>query len=142
MKLGAILNKFFRLPVKTGELVAFVILWVAVFLIFKLIRDGILIVLKMNAHPGFDQWAGFVMAVGRGVLICSLTFVLFSVSGIDYLVKNSEHSLSGAYCRDLSLNIYQGCYDGLIKKFFEGEKLNAKVFKPREDDQNANQDPK
>ena len=112
--------------------VGFGFLWILVVLIFKLVRDALLILFKMQANSAFDQWAGFAIALGRGALICSLTFMLLYVSEIKELAKYLNRSLSGPYLSNLSLGVYEACYYSLVSKFFEHEQLNSAVFKLRD----------
>ena len=118
-----------------ANIVAFGFLWILIVLIFKLIRDAILILFKMQAKASVDQWLGFFVSLGRGVLICSLTFMLFYASEIKELAQYSTRSLSGPYLSNLSLDVYEGCYNSLVSRFFEHEKLNMTLFNLRKLDQ-------
>ncbi len=115
-----------------ADTVSFALLWIVVVLIFKLVRDALLLLFKMHANPAIDQWGGFIVALSRGVLLCSLTFMLVYVSGVKYLVKYANRSLSGPYLRELSLDVYQGCFEGFVSKFFERENLNIRIFEVRD----------
>src|SRR4051812_18706090 len=49
------------------EMVTLLALWFILMTAFKFLRDGILMLFKMETtHQGFDKYAGGVLAVGRG----------------------------------------------------------------------------
>ena len=110
-------------------LLSYVLLWLFVVLIFKIFRDGWMIVLKTEAHASINKWGGFFFGLIRGVLVCGLTFQLLFVSDNKYLMKNAKTSMSGFYLMDLSPGIYGGFFDNFISKIFPQEGKNEEVFK-------------
>ncbi len=124
-----LLNDSVALPYKAGEVLSFILIWVLTILIFRLIREGWLLVLKSEAKSGFSQWLGGFVAIIRSGLICGLLFFLIFLFGNATLDTFAEKSATGFYLRDLSLQVYRASYDGVISKFFPDEVVNKKAFK-------------
>jgi hypothetical protein len=40
----------------------FCVIWFVTVVIFRLIRDGLLMMFKVDAHPALDQWGGAILA--------------------------------------------------------------------------------
>ena len=116
------------------DLVIFVVLWIAVTLFFKFFRDGILLLFKVETtHQGFDKYAAGILAVGRGILVCSLT--IFSILLVNNLsmTRMTVHSYSYKIAGRADLITYNFLYKNLVNKLFTGEHYNsaaAKVLQP------------
>lgn len=117
-----------HLPLGMANIVAYGTLWGVVVLVFKLVRDGVLVLLKIEAHSGFDKWGGMVLAAGRAVLLSSLTLLFLSAATVGYFTKNLEKSLMASRVIRVAPGIYEGLYDGVVSKFFPDEKLNTFAF--------------
>ncbi len=113
----------------TAKVFFFLLLLTIVLLVFKLVREGSMVVIKMEAHPILDKWGGLIVSVVRGLLICSLVLVFFQVWDLEILNKHVKKSLLSSYVNDLSPGFYETCFNGFISKFFPNEKLNLSVFK-------------
>ena len=120
-----------RLPISEAiaQSLCFGLLWLLVFLIFKLIREGMMLMLKMEAHPLLDKWGGLLVSFLRSILIGSLALVFLQVLGVEYITKNVKKSFVNSYLFDISPKVYEAWYDGFVDKFFPSEKLNLSVFK-------------
>ncbi|OGX06056.1 MAG: hypothetical protein A2Z88_02980 [Omnitrophica WOR_2 bacterium GWA2_47_8] len=125
---GETLNEYVFIPEMIQEPLAFVILWLTVALIFKLVGDGWTLMLRVQAHPVIDRWFGVFTGILRGFLVCSLTLVFFMVVDNEYLAKSTRRSFSGVYFIDVAPRIYHFVYDQVVSKYFPSEKLNLKVF--------------
>ena len=108
--------------------IAYAFLWFTVIFVFKLIRDGITTVFKVEAHSLFDKWGGLVIAIGRGLLISSLAVFFLLTPRVEYFKKTIEHSVMGSRLVHVAPKFYESCYDGLVSKFFPHEELNKSVF--------------
>ena len=127
-------SKFFQdkvhLPESAGDLFSFILLWGLVTFVFKLIRDGFELLIKMEAaHSAFDKWGGLVLSMIRGLLIGSLTVLCLRVTGMEYFTKNLEKSLTGVKLASISPQLYEATYNNFVSKFFPSEELNKSVFK-------------
>lgn len=119
-----------RIPVSESLLVVlcFGFLLTIVLLLFKLIREGTMLIFKIQAHPLLDQWGGLTISILRSLLVGSLILISLQVVGIEYLQKNGEKSFFNPYLFDLSSKFYEASYKGFVSKFFPNEKLNPAVF--------------
>ena len=107
--------------------IAFILLWFLVVLVLKFIRDGVLLLMKVEAHSVLDRWSGVFLAAGRAALICGLFFSLIVVSGNKPLIKSAKKAFLGFYLLDISPQVYNGIFDGLVIKFFPEEQKNERV---------------
>lgn len=99
-------------------------LWFAAVVVFKLFRDGILLLFKVEAHSAIHRWGGVLMAVGRGLLIGSLTVLLLHVARFEYFEKNLEKSLTASRLVPIAPRVYEGVYNIFVSKFFPQEELD------------------
>lgn len=116
------------LPEKIAEIFCFILIWVSTILIFKLIREGWLLVLKSEAKSGFSQWLGGFVAVVRCAFICGLLFFFIFLVGNRTLNIFAKKSVTGFYLLDLSPRVYKAAYDGILIKFFPEEAFNEKAL--------------
>ena len=127
-RLGELLHKYFWVPAGGQNVTAYVLLWSVVVLAFKFLRDGWMLIIKMEAQPAIDKWGAVIVATFRGLLICSLVFVLFLLTGNKYMSKKARHSFTGFYLIDLAPSIYNAVYDGFVGKLFPHEEKNKEAL--------------
>jgi len=121
----------FALSKASVDCLAFLLLWLTVAIIFKLFREGVALLQgkpQDNAGKSGSQWLAFLLALARGVLVCSLIFTGLLISDRKTIVKSARQAVSAVVLQDLTINIYQGTYDGLISKIFPAEEFNDKVL--------------
>lgn len=110
-------------------LLIFAALWLIVAVFFKFLRDGILVLFKIETnHQGFDKYAAGVVAVGRGILVCSLTIFLILLAHNSRLTAMTAHSFSYKIVGRAGVNTYSFLYKHLVDKLFEGEHYNASAL--------------
>ena len=115
-----------NMPWKYWYLVIFAGLWFAVLFIFKFIREGILLLFKVETnHQGFDKYAAGIVAVGRGILICSLTIFLVLLVHFGPLSRMALHSFSFKIAGHAAVSTYSFLYNNLVDKLFAGTHYNA-----------------
>jgi uncharacterized membrane protein required for colicin V production len=108
------------------DLVIFACLWLAVALFFKFFREGIILLFKVETtHQGFDKYAAGVVAVGRGILVCSLTIFLLLLTHNGPVVRMTLHSYSYKIAGRAALSTYSFLYHHLVEKLFVGEHYNT-----------------
>jgi len=108
------------------DLVVFAGLWFAVAFFFKFFRDGILLLFKVEAnHQGFDKYAAGIVAVARGILVCSLTIFLILLAGNGLVTRMALHSYSYKIAGRAAVSTYSFLYNNLVDKLFAGEHYNA-----------------
>ncbi|MFA5059025.1 MAG: CvpA family protein [Candidatus Omnitrophota bacterium] len=131
-KLADFLNEKIHLSLSVAEFIAFGSLWVIVMVVFKFLRDGFLMLLHIEAHSVLDRWGGLVLSVVRALLLCSLTLLFLTVTGVEYFKKNIDKSLTGERLLSLSPKIYEVSFNGLVKKFFPDEEINGAALDLRD----------
>jgi uncharacterized membrane protein required for colicin V production len=108
------------------DLVIFAGLWFAVLFFFKFVREGILFLFKIETnHQGFDKYAAGVVAVGRGILVCSLTIFLILLTHNRPVTRMTLRSYSFKIAGHAAVSTYSFLYNNLIDKLFAGEHYNA-----------------
>jgi len=108
------------------DLATFAGLWVAVTFFFKLLRDGILFLFKVEAnHEGFDKYAAGIVAVVRGILVCSLTIFLILLAHNGPVTRMTLHSYSYKIAGRTAVSTYSFLYNNLVEKLSAGEHYNA-----------------
>ena len=108
------------------DLVMFAGLWVAVMFLFKIFRDGLLLLFKVETnHEGFDKYAAGIVAVARGILVCSLTIFLILLVHNGPVTRMTLHSYSYKIAGRAAVSTYSFLYNNLVDKLFAGEHYNA-----------------
>ena len=101
-------------------------LWFAVLFFFKLFRDGMLALFKVETnHQGFNKYAAGVVTVARGILVCSLTIFLILLTYNGPLTRLALHSYSYKIAGRAAVNTYSFLYKNLVDKLFTGQHYNA-----------------
>jgi uncharacterized membrane protein required for colicin V production len=110
------------------DLVLFAALWLVVALFFKLVKDSLLYLFKVETtHQGFDKYAAGVVAVGRGILVCSMTMFLILLAHHAPLSRMTLRSYSYKIAGHAAVSTYSFLFNHLISKFCVGEHYNAAV---------------
>ncbi|MDE1920257.1 MAG: CvpA family protein [Candidatus Omnitrophica bacterium] len=115
-----------HLPWAYWDLLVFVCLWIIVAVVFKFLRDGILFLFRVETtHEGFDKYAAGVVAVGRGILVCSLTLFLILMVHDGPLTRMVRSSYSYKIAGHAAVGTYGFIYNNLVDKLFPAEHYNA-----------------
>ena len=125
---GGWLHKNIFIPEAIQDILAFVVVWLTVYVIFKLIINGWSLIFRIEAQATVNQWGGAVIAAARSLFVCGMTFMFLFLSGNDYIKKISQQSFTGFYLTDFSPRTYRFIYDNFVAKFFPEEQLNEKAF--------------
>jgi uncharacterized membrane protein required for colicin V production len=126
---GELLARLLPIPLHYMELISFLALWMVVVLVFKVIRDGWMLIIKTEAQEAFNKIGGALTGVFRGLLVCGMTVLVFFLSSNHYVIKSTNSSFSGSYLSSFSTGIYESCFDNVIGKFFPEEKKNLSALK-------------
>ncbi len=111
------------------EFVAFA-LWAAVaFVLFFLIREGWLLLFKVERKSIFNKWTGAVFSLVTSYFLCGLIFLAFVLLNNDFVRQQVDSSLSRAVWSKTSGNLYKACYGAVVRPFFPGEQPNPQVMK-------------
>ncbi len=108
------------------DLLMFADLWCAVVIFFKFFRDGVLFLFKVEPkHQGFDKYAAGVVAVGRGILVCSLTIFLILLTHNGPVTRMTLRSYGYKIAGRAAVGTYSFLYNNIVDKLFAGEHYNA-----------------
>ncbi len=119
------------------DLVIFAGLWFIVFFAFKYIREGIQFLFKVETnHEGFDKYAAGIVAVGRGILICSLSIFLVLLVRNAPLSRMTLRSYSYKIAGHAAVGTYSFLYNNIVDKLFAGGHYNAATAKVLHPDRN------
>lgn len=126
--LAAWLAKMTTLSDGCWAIVMFAGLWMAVCVAFKFIREGILVLFKIETnHQGFDKYAAGILASGRGILVCSLTIFLILLMNNGPVTRMTVHSYGYKISGRAAVGTYSFLFNNLVDKLWAGEHYNAAV---------------
>lgn len=123
------LHEQFRIQTAFTDIFSFGFLWGFIILVAKLVRDTLLMLVHIEPQGPLNKWGGLILGVVRGLLLASLTLVYFEFTNIDSLKKYVHSSVLGKRLVRMAPDMYEGCYEGLIVKFFPKEELNKSILK-------------
>lgn len=114
---------------KVCEFVAFVICAAVAFLLFFFIREGWLMLFQVERKSVFNRWTGGILSLATSYFVCGLIFLALVLFNNDFVRQQVESSLSRAVWSKTSGKVYKACYGAVVRPFFPGEKINAKMLK-------------
>lgn len=117
---------FLELP--TVAILVFFLIWSLTTLVMKLIREGVLLVFLIQAHPLVDRCGGALLGALRGLVVCGMVFYVFLLSYNPSIIKVARESVSRSAVAYLPAGIYAGIFNGLVVKFFPYEKINNEAI--------------
>ena len=114
---------------KVYEFVAFV-LWMAIaFVIFFFVREGWLLLFKIERKSVFNMWTRAILSLVTSYFLCGLIFLAFALLNNDFVRQQMESSLSRAVWIKTSGKVYKAFYGAVVQPFFPGEQPNPQVMK-------------
>jgi len=116
-----------RMPLEFSEFIIFLVLAIAGYCIFILLRSIFYRFLKMEAVSGLNKWGSLVLGVARGILLVSLIMFMMFISSIGYLRDSVRASYSGKRLFMIAPDTYACLWKGAASKFAAGEKFNDNV---------------
>jgi uncharacterized membrane protein required for colicin V production len=126
--LAAIINKSTQFSIGILEFAVFIGLWGAVMLVMKLLRSGLLMLFKAETtNPGFNQYAAGILAVGRGLLLCSLAIFAVLLMRQDGLGRMALNSFAYQIAGKAAPGSYAFLQHQVIGKLWENVKYNDAV---------------
>lgn len=121
------------MPLDFFDFIFFIILFLLGYAIFILLRETFTHLVKTEVLPKLNAWGGFILGIGRAVLLSSLIIYMLAISSINYLKNSVVTSYSGKSLFRVSVLAYTTIWDKFMSKFMAKEKLN-KIFREIEDD--------
>lgn len=125
--LSGLLTSFTSSPLVIAVCVTFLLFWLFLFLLCKIIRDGLLMVFSIEAQAFVDKWGGALVALARACLVASMVLFFFLLTENSYLEGMTARSLSGRYLAPVSPGVYRTIHESLVAKLFSGDRLNSEV---------------
>jgi uncharacterized membrane protein required for colicin V production len=117
-------------PWKYYDLVAATLLAGIVVFVFKLIRDGLVLLFKAETtHQGFDKYSAGVVGIGRGILICSLMMFLLLLLYNGAMTRTIFRSYSYKIAGHAAVGTYGFLYNNIVGKLSSGGHYNAAAVK-------------
>jgi len=110
------------------QVFVFLTLWLLVTLVFKIVRDGLMMLFSIQANPQLDQWGGACIAILRGLVVCSMTLFALLLTQHASVVKVAQKSFSRHVVSNLSMGIYALIEQGIVAKFFPEEAINEEAI--------------
>jgi len=121
-----------KVPLAFLDFVFFVLLAVAGYVVFALVRTAFDRLIKMQAVASLNKWGGFFLGIGRGILLVGMVVFTLAISSISYLRLSAQRSYLGARAFEIAPATYRWMWDVLASKFFPGEKFNDTVREVQE----------
>lgn len=112
-----------------AEMFAFCLLSVLFFVAFALISNGWDLILRIKSFGWLDNWGNVALSMVRGYFICSMIFLALLLTGNEQVGTLAVKSVSRVIFQKGAVSFYRATYGGIIKDFFQAEKINEKVFK-------------
>ena len=121
--------KYLLMPDTIHRLFAYGMSAFLIVFLFVLIREGWMIILKMELHPKIDKIGAMVCSLIRAYLVCGLVFLAFYIPRHDNLTKAAEGSFSKPFLKYASFSVYQSIFNRSIEAHFKKETINQDLIK-------------
>ncbi len=131
--LGLFLRERFFIPAAVSDFAAFAVLTVTAMIVFFLIREGWLIVFKIEVKSAINKWGGSLLSLATSLLICSLLLLTLTLLNNSYIDQHLRDSLSRFLLKSPSVTVYKACHKMLVYPFFPEEPVNAQAVKLAEE---------
>jgi len=127
---GSFLKDNFSFLSKVAYIIAFATVASLSLLIFLLIREGWLLILRVTEHNKLDRGIGIVLAAVQGYIVAGLVVFGILVTNNLYAIEDVRSSMSDVvlHIRHVSVDIYKSCFSLFAEKYFPDEKINKTVI--------------
>ncbi len=124
---AAWLAQYIKLSVATWEVIVFIALWGAVVLAVTALRMGLFLLFRVEpVHESFNKYAGGIVAVGRALLLCSLTIFALLLTQHPQISQQVSKSYGYKLAGKTAAHTYQVMFDRVVNKLFAGQTYNAR----------------
>lgn len=110
------------------DLAAFVILVIAAYFIFVLLRVIFCRFIQLEATPQLNKWGGFVLGMLRALFLLSIIIFALTLAPVNYLQHSVKNSYSGGRLVRFGISTYSSLWDGLVSKFSPKGHFNKAVL--------------
>jgi len=111
------------------EFAAFVLWMIFSFVIFFFIREGWLLLCRVDRKSAFNKWTGAILSLVTSYFLCGLIFLAFVLLNNDFVHQQIDTSLSRAVWGRTSADLYKASYQRVVRPLFPGEQPNPRVMK-------------
>ncbi|MDD4982136.1 MAG: CvpA family protein [Candidatus Omnitrophota bacterium] len=116
-----------KMPLGFLDFILFVILALAGYFIFVLVRNAVNNLVKIEAVSVLNKWGGLILGALRSVLLAGLVSFALAISSVPYLKNSVMNSYLGPRVLAVAVNTYSTIWNNLFSKFAAGEKYNTVV---------------
>ncbi|MDD5561442.1 MAG: CvpA family protein [Candidatus Omnitrophica bacterium] len=121
-----------KMPLGFIDFITFIILAVAGYMVFVLLRSTFYRFMKMEAVPNLNKYGGLILGLVRGYFTIGLLIFVLIVSNVGYFGSSVRHSCLGSRAVSVSAQTYSWIWEGVFSKFFPQQKFNPAVGKIRD----------
>jgi uncharacterized membrane protein required for colicin V production len=126
-KLASYLASCTNMAQASLEVVSFLVIWLVVFWLCQLARNGLFVVFTVQTLSLVDRWGAAVVSLIRFFLTASMVLYVFLASGYAYMEKMTVSSFSQKYVLKVAPTVYFKTVNGFVVKFFPEQKVNPAV---------------
>jgi len=116
------------MPLEFLDFIFFVLLVIAGYLAFVVLRQVFSRFIKTDAVPQLMVLGGLILGICRAFLLASLIAFMLVISTISYFKASVEKSYLGGTVFKIAPKVYAGLWNGVFSKFMTQEKINRTVF--------------
>lgn len=116
-----------RMPLQFMDFLVFVLLLIAVYLIFALVRNVACHFFKAEVAPALSKWGALILGLARGILTVGLLVFMLAISTIPYFKTSAKKSYSGQRLFNIVVSTYRNLWNGVMHKFTVNEQLNGVI---------------
>ena len=127
-KLSDLVSSWVTISVSAADTFVLTFLVFLIILIFKFIRDAVLVLFKIEAISLIDKWVALIFGIFRAILISSLMIVILLVTTNTYFENSVNSSYTGKKFLNISTGVYSYCFGSVFSRFFSKDKINTAIF--------------
>ena len=106
---------------------SFIAFWLPIVIVFKYIREGLLLLFSIKTKTVLDTWGGAVLGMVRSLVTASMVMFVLLISGFHYFETRMTDSFLGRRVVTVAPGIYQKMCNGFVSRLFPNEKYNQAV---------------
>jgi hypothetical protein len=122
-----------KMPLEFMDFLSAVILALAGYLAFVLLRIALLKIMKVEAVPLLHKWGGLCLGVARALLLTGLIVFMLAISSIGYFKRSVSESFLGKDFFEMPVSTYSFLWDSIASKFMAAERFNKNIPEIRSD---------
>ncbi len=126
------LTRFFSaqhiFPESFQAVMAFCSLLFLIMLIFSLLSEGWLMILKVEFEETINHWGAIILSFLRGYFLCSLIFLALLLIGNEGITQSTKHSVTSVLVKNTAVGIYKSFYYGFVRVIFPKEVINEQMI--------------